>query len=400
MVSDFYLDYVGGAQTSMRQQRAALEAAGHEVFMLRSVRPRRGDRQPRVREVGDGIELRPAYTVPVLQLPVTGARRRLVERLKDYFARTEIDVVHLQTEFGIAHAATTAAHELGIPVVATIHTFYWQSSGLFPTLSLPIISPGLQNVTGVRFPKVRLSRRPSDNLMRNLTLALAQRVDVVVSPSAHQADDLRAAGLQVPVEVVPNPIASAAAPPAILTMEQAAHPRLLWVARCEPEKRPLVFAEAVLAALGRGARFETDFVGDGAQLGALKELTAAEPSIRVHGSMDHPGVVELMDAASLVVLSSYGFDNQPMTIAEAASRYRGVLYCDPNLKEGLTHSGHLTNGPDADAMAHAIVELVADPARLVELSRGAVEDSATFSAAAFVERIERVYAEAAAQRVA
>ena len=74
----------------------------------------------------------------------------------------------------------------------------------------------------------------------------------------------------------------------MLTDEQAGQPRLLWVARCEPEKRPLVFAAAAIEALDRGAVFETDFVGDGAQLGALRALTAGHPSIHVHGSLGHP----------------------------------------------------------------------------------------------------------------
>lgn len=395
MVSDFYLDYVGGAQTSMLEQRAALEAAGHEVLMLRSVRRAKGD--PRVREVADGIEFRPAYTVPGVVLPVTGARPKLIQRLREYFVRQRVDLVHVQTEFGIAHAATSAAHEIGIPVVSTIHTFYWQSSGWWQPLTLPIISPGLQNVTGVRFPKVRLTNRPSDNLLRNLTLALARRVDVVVSPSAHQAEDLRAAGLTVPIEVVPNPIARSPRPAQVLSEEAAQHPRLLWVARCEPEKRPLAFAAAAIEALARGASFEVDFVGDGAQLEQLRQVTAPHPQIRVHGNLGHADVVDLMDASSLVALTSYGFDNQPMTIAEASSRYRGVLYCDPNLSEGLAHSGHLTAGPEPSDIADSIVDLVSTPAALVRLSEGAVQDSGTFSAATYVERIMRVYAEAAAQ---
>lgn len=397
MVSDFYLDYVGGAQTSMLEQRTALEAAGHEVLMLRSVRKEQSKGQPRVQEVADGIEFRPAYTVPGVVLPVTGARPKLITRLREYFVRERIDVVHLQTEFGIAHAATTAAKAVGIPVVSTIHTFYWQSSSWWQVLTLPIISPGLQNVTGVRFPKVRLTNRPSDNLLRNLTLALAYRVDLVVSPSAHQAADLRAAGVTAPIEVVPNPIARSPHPAAVLAREAAAHPRLLWVARCEPEKRPLVFAAAAIEALARGARFEVDFVGDGAQLAELRSLTAGHPEIRVHGSLGHADVVDLMDASALVALTSYGFDNQPMTIAEASSRYRGVLYCDPNLSEGLTHSGHLTAGPEATQIADAIVDLVGDPASLIALSEGAVKDSATFSAATYVDRIMRAYADAGAR---
>ena len=141
MVSDFYLDYVGGAQTSMLEQRTALEAAGHEVLMIRAVRRGQAARGPRVHDKGDGLELRPVFTVPGVVLPVNSARPKLITRLREYFVAERVDVVHLQTEFGIAHAATTAAKAIGVPVVSTIHTFYWQSSGWWQPLTLPIISP-------------------------------------------------------------------------------------------------------------------------------------------------------------------------------------------------------------------------------------------------------------------
>ena len=395
IVSDFYLDYVGGAQSSISEQQTALEEAGHKVFLISTARRQRGNVRP-VR--GPGLQVRPAYTVPGVILPVVGARKKLIARIREFLRENRIDVVHLQTEFGLAHATTTAAHELGIPVVHTVHTFYWQSSGWFNTVITPGLKFGLENVTQVRFPRQRFVTRPSDNLLRNLTLAMARRADVVVSPSAHQAADLDAAGVEGPITVVPNPIARSPRPAVLLTSEQAARPRLLWVARCEPEKRPLVFAQAVLDALTRtGNAFEVDFVGDGSQLPQLRRMAVGHPNIRVHGNLDHGAVIDLMDAASLVVLTSIGFDNQPMTIAEASSRYRGVLFCDPNLKEGLANSGYLTATPDASSIADAIETLVTDPRQLLKLSEGAKVDSATFSAATYVDRITAVYRDAAAR---
>lgn len=38
IVSDYYFDYVGGAQTSMRQQKLALEEAGHTVIVVSPAR--------------------------------------------------------------------------------------------------------------------------------------------------------------------------------------------------------------------------------------------------------------------------------------------------------------------------------------------------------------------------
>ncbi len=391
IVSDFFLDYVGGAQTSIFEQKASLEAAGHTVYLISAVSKSRG------RIAALDLAIPAAFTVPGLLLPVVRNRPKLVRQLAEYLYAEGIQVVHPQTEFGLAHAAVTAAAQLGLPVVHTVHTFYWTSAGIGPTLAAPLVRAFLQSVTAARFSTHDYGTgRPSDDTMRNLTLCLAQRADVVVSPSAHQGQDLQTAGLERPVRIVPNPISRSPRTASVLTDELAASPRIVWVARCEPEKRPLVFAEAAIDALNRtGNAFHVDFVGDGSELAAVRELTAGHPQFHVHGNLGHDAVIDLMDSSAVVALTSHGFDNQPMTIAEAVSRYRGVLFCDPKLREGLGDSGWLSTTPDAAGLADAIVELVTHPTALVTLSVGAQRDAATFSAEGYVERMLEVYAEAA-----
>jgi len=387
IISDFYLDYVGGAQSSMLEQKAALADAGHEVYLVANVR--KGTTIDSV-----DLPIFPSFSVPGVDLAVTFNRAPLVQRLRHYFTENRVDVVHLQTEFGLAQAATTAAHELGLPVVHTVHTFYWQSSGVGPTIISPVMKALLQSMTGARFPRTRFTGRPSDDTLRNMTAAMAARADIVVSPSEHQGADLAAAGVATPIAIVPNPISRSPRPATLLPDD--APPRFLWVARCEPEKRPLVFAAAALEALAT-ASFEVDFVGDGSQLDELRSLTATEPRIRVHGNLGHEAVLDLIDASSAVALTSYGFDNQPMTIAESVSRFRGVLFCDPKLREGLGDSGYLSTTPDAHGLAAALIDLVA-PGALQRLSEGARKDAVTFSAATYVERITAVYARATERR--
>lgn len=385
IISDFFLDYVGGAQSSILEQKASLEAEGHTVYLVAAVARTRGNM--------DAVDLaiRAPITVPGLLLPVVSNSPKLVRQLAEFFYAEGIQVVHPQTEFGLAHAAVTAANQLGLPVVHTVHTFYWQSSGVGPTLAAPLMKVLLQGVTRARFPRTRFTGRPSDDLLRNLTAALASRADVVVSPSEHQGADLSAAGIQSPVVIVPNPISRSPRPAELLAED--APPRFLWVARCEPEKRPLVFAAAALEAL-RTTDFEVDFVGSGSELDELRALVKDEPRIRVHGSLGHDAVLDLIDASSMVALTSFGFDNQPMTIAESVSRYRGVLFCDPKLREGLGGSGYLAATPDARGLAEALVALTAK-STLRELSLGAQKDAVTFSAATYVERILAAYKQAA-----
>ena len=38
IVSDYFLDYVGGAQTSIQEQKASLEEAGNEVLLIAHTR--------------------------------------------------------------------------------------------------------------------------------------------------------------------------------------------------------------------------------------------------------------------------------------------------------------------------------------------------------------------------
>ena len=388
IVSDYFNDFVGGAQTSMREQYLALTAAGHHVVMVSAGRGRRGGR---VRRRDNGLELQTAFTLPGVQLPVIPNNERTAAVLEAYLREQAIDVVHVQTEFGLAHAAATVAERLTIPVVHTVHTFYWSSEGVWHAALAPLIRFLLLRVIRWSIPRKPLSRRPVDNLLRNLTLAMALRADSVVSPSKHQAEDLAAAGVNAPA-IVSNPISTSPRPAIPLTPEKATQPRFVWAARCEPVKRPLEFARAAIEALQRtGGGFSVDFVGDGSQFAALRRLTAGYPPLRVHGALPHQAVLDLMDAGSAVALTSIGFDNQPMTVAEAVSRERGVLYCDPRLREGLGASGFLAASPEVDGLADALVALVSDPSLLLGLSAGAAREKSEFSPSRYVERILEVY---------
>ncbi len=394
IVCDYFLDFVGGAQTSMRQQQAALNDAGHRVVMVSAAR----GRGARTRRVPSGLQITPAFVIPGLELPVIPNSARTRAILRAQFVRDNIDIVHVQTEFGLAHAAADVAAELGIPVVHTVHTFYWASDDNWHAPLAPVLRFFLERTTGARIPRGRFTKRPVDNLLRNLTLGMARRSDAVISPSAHQGRDLESAGLQRPVTVVPNPIATSPRPPVPLTDSPGTRPRFLWVARCEPIKRPLLFAAAAIDALARTDNgFVVDFVGDGADYAALQRVASAHPELRVWGSLPNNQVFDLMDAASVVVLSSVGFDNQPMTIAESVSRERGILYCDPKLREGLLQAGFLANTPDQAGLADAIVELVQTPGLIAELSRGAALDGAQFSPQNYVARSVAVFRAAAAR---
>ncbi|MEO7148100.1 MAG: glycosyltransferase family 4 protein [Terrimesophilobacter sp.] len=388
IVCDYFLDYVGGAQTSMHQQRRALEAAGHRVTMVSAAREKGSLTRPDRHD----ILVQPSFVLPGVELPIIANTPALRTALAEHFTAMAVDVVHAQTDFGLAHSATDVARELGLPVVHTVHTFYWSTDLVWLAPLAALTHRLLRRYLGAPIPREPLGERAFERVLRNVTLSMALRADAVVSPSAHQSDDLKAAGVRGPIFVIPNPMGLQGTPSVPLTDEMLAAPTLLWAARCEPVKRPLEFAEAAIAALGRTTSgFSVDFVGEGADLAALRKLVAGHPELRVHGVRDHATVLRLMDESAIVALSSFNFDNQPMTIAEAVSRGRGVLYCDPKLREGLSHAGFLARSPEISGLSEAIVELVDNPSEFRRLAAGAVTDAEVFSPAAFVKRVEAVY---------
>src|SRR5690606_19125516 len=108
----------------------------------------------------------------------------------------QIDVVHIQSEFGLSHAAIDAAADVGLPVIHTVHTFYWASDDNWHAFLAPFGRWLITRVIGRPIERRQLAAKPIDSVLRNLTLTTALRADAVVSPSAHQARDLEAAGVR------------------------------------------------------------------------------------------------------------------------------------------------------------------------------------------------------------
>lgn len=113
----------------------------------------------------------------------------------------------------------------------------------------------------------------------------------------------------------------------------------------------------------------------------------------------HAAVMAAWDRAMFGVMPSLWPEPLGATVAEAMSRGRPVI--------GTRLGGHgdMINGEtgilvpqgDADALAAAMRELIADPGRRQALGRAARERAADFSAAEILPRFERIYEEVLAR---
>ncbi len=393
LVCDYSLDYLGGAQSAFLDEARLLRERGHRVVIVApaSRRPDRGALGEWRAEGGDVIPVRAWATLPGVQLPVIRNTPGLRARLAREFDERGIDAVHVHSEFGLSAAAVSVARARGIRTVQTVHTFFWRADvplGLRRGVAVAVRGFG-RWLRGFPTTRVELAPSPVDSALRNLTLSLAERVDVVVSPSAHQADRLRAAGV-CEVRVVPNAVTPG---PVGEPLAEIRPPlRVLWVGRLVPEKRLIEWIDAVVrtaAAVSPGS-FEVEIVGEG-PLRASAEQRAGGAPVRFLGRLPRESVQERMRAAHLVALTSYGFDNQPVTIVEALEARRGIFYVDPALTEGTELSGIRSSGPDARAMSELLTALVRDPRPVLEASARAGEAAREFDPVLHVARIIDAY---------
>ena len=380
VVCDYSLGYLGGAQTALLQEAAALAATGARVLMLSPSTDeiwQRVNPSEAVDQMVDHVRIPSRFTLPGLGLPVVRNTPALRDRIRRLLLQHRSQVVHLQSEFGLAAAAATVAAELGLPVVHTVHTFFWQARAAGQRLLAPAVRRFHRLITGLSPTTARLSDRAADSALRNMTLTVAEQAELVLSPSAHQADRLRQAGLEH-VAVLPNTVVSTSDASELTAVHGPL--KIIWIGRCVPEKRILIFIRAAVAAVDRLGADKIDFtvVGDGPQLARARSTTADRPGISFLGRQHHGRVGELLGRSHLLALTSYGFDNQPMTIVEAVMALRGVIYCDPALSEGLGGPGILAP-PDEAGLAARFVELAGDPDRVISASRAAARIRAGFS---------------------
>jgi glycosyltransferase involved in cell wall biosynthesis len=373
VVADYALDYLGGAQSAMLQQAAALAGAGASVTL---VAPRPEAVRERMRSVGVSVITPPSrVTLPLIDLPVFLAGPELadwVERLLDRRAPT---AVILHSELGLAAAILSGARERGIPALHTVHTFFWRGPAALGAAA-PMVRAFHARATGLARAPGGLAPRPLDSALRGMTWSMARAADRVLSPSAHQAAALSAAGIDG-VELVSN----ATTPATTESAPVSGALRLVWAGRFAPEKRLDVAIDAVTRIGPR--RVHLHVAGGRGR---------SRPGITFHGRLSPDGVGRLLAVSHGALISSDGFDNQPMIALEAFAHGRPVVVCDRRLAVEFGAAAIGAADPSAGGLAAAILAL-REPDILRRASAAAIERSAQAHPLAHAARIAEVLAE-------
>lgn len=393
IVNDYSIVHIGGAVTSLLEQKKSLESNGHEVFVLQlgqNVQESKIDQ-------AKFLFIKPSFTTPeaFYNLPFVFGTKKNYAKVRKLLVDNKIDVVHFQSEFSMSWIAMKAATELGIPKVFTIHTFFWEFKGKTGlNFTAKLLRFMFERTVRQKITFEKLAGNKVEQMLKNITLSLAKHSDAIISPSQHQLNTILKSSLKTKSFVVPNPFIAPPDSPVAHLVNSGEHDfRMIWIGRVAPEKRPIEFLKAVEQARQKlDKKFYVDFIGDGNLLETVKNNFKLD-NVVFHGQMPHEKVVEFMDKSDMIVLSSYHFDNQPMIIAEGVTRFRPIFYCDERLTEGLQYAGFLTTDESVESMAEAIIKLVDNPQIVQELSAGAQKSSYIFSPATYSATVEKIYSE-------
>lgn len=383
--------------TSMAEQCRILAKAGHTVHLL--IAATAAPTNASFQDINI-ITITPSFSLGSVayHLPIVLPTKRNRQAVRAVLRETAPDIIHLQSELSLSTLVAREAQHLSIPIVNTVHTFFWTAEGR----PFKLLSAGAAYLAGSLFHGQLLKGYrqttgiPLERILKSITLTLSAKSNITISPSRHQAAALQAAKLSTPIRIVPNSYTSTAAtkPPQLVKTTEAPL-RLVWIGRCDPEKRLAILLEATdIARRKTGRRIVLDIIGEGETLAALQK-THAHRDTHFHGYLLHNQVIAYIDSADALTLTSYHFDNQPMVIAEAMSRWRPVLYCDERLTEGVDAAGYFIPSPDAITWADHLSQLAENAQPLVVLSKRA-KTVTIFRPETYLARITEIYNEAIA----
>jgi glycosyltransferase involved in cell wall biosynthesis len=395
--TDFFLEVPGGIPTSIMGQKKQLEDLGHRVTVFcPGLKP---SRDATVKVVPSFRWIHPGGC------PIS-RRIRVVKR----YVRRElkklgtVDVIHVHHEATTSLAGIQLARELGIPYVQTMHgredmaltatvwqPFAWILSCLVIWLHSTVINYKL-----VVKRDQKLARTKTACHMWGLMVNHANNADAVIVPSHHFAQKLQHYGMSKPTYIVSNGVEDEAVEEVdwqVRKWDGKEPLKILWSSRLSRAKRPVEFLQAV-ALTDFPIRLSVFGDGDQEVLAKLEAKRATlRDKVRFYGSVKPARIVREMAKHHLLVLASYNFDNQPMTMLEALAAGLPVIYCDPDMREIVPADGALmTDGPEPERMAAGLQQLAERPEMIAQMSRVMMQHRREALASTQIRKLLDVYA--------
>jgi 1,2-diacylglycerol 3-alpha-glucosyltransferase len=402
--TDDYLPYVHGVTTSIQNYRQALEELGHEVYIVAP--------KPKMKDFDDDddhvIRMPSVMSYVFDKRPVSLLYPGIARKLYSY----NFDIVHSHTQFYLFVIAGLVAKKQNIPHVTTVHTLFSELLDDYPmavtagliaaSIGFPFVykqKPILPFSSASEIRDLSLSEKGEIRKKQGWRLisACVNQADIGIAPSRHLSQTLRESGSTIPINIMPNGISLSRYEEAKSTdsplVKKPGERFIVSVARISGEKRQRILVDAMQYLKTPDVKLV--LVGDGPECDNLKKEAkklGIEDRVVFTGLLDSEHVAAILKQSDIFTLASYHFDNQPMSILEAAASSLPIVYCDEKLTEALTTDNSLlTDDIYGKDFARAFDAILSDDKRRNEMSKASLAVSKHFDRSELVKQLQRTY---------
>ena len=381
LFTDTFPPEINGVANSTAILRNVLEEHGHTVFVVCTGLNRGNvwEENGRVLRIS-GVELPFLYGY-VMASPF---HRKLIQTI----AGLKLDIIHVQTEFGVGMFAHACAKKLGIPMVNTYHTTWEDYTHYFNPMHLLAVE--------------KTGRRGIAYFSKKITDAVQE----IITPSSKTKSLLESYGIRKPINIIPTGLdlkkfsADLRTPEARLAKRRELGYEekdriLIYVGRLAEEKGLDMVIRGVEKAVSDGVDIKLLIVGGGPDLERLQELVKKdrlEHFVQLTGPMPSDTVPAVYACADAFISASLS-ETQGMTFIEALAsgiplfaRHDDVL--DDLLEVNVT--GWFFESEDE--LKELLAAFVRKPAEELEAMRSdCLEKVKPYTNEVFYERMISVY---------
>lgn len=371
LFTDTYLPDVNGVVSSIETLRKALVNEGHEVFVVcPKAALEASSLEGNVLHI-PGLKLKFLYDY-TLATPWNPKAFKIVEKLK-------LDVIHVHTEFGIGIFAREVSKKLGIPIVATYHTFYEDYTHYVNIFNSEHIDKWAKKA------------------VRNLSKYFAESVESVIVPTQKTKDRLTDYGVTTQMDIVPTGLdldSFKSLSEELVRPFEAECFMLIYVGRLAEEKSVDIVIKAMTHL--KEENVGLFIVGDGPDYNKLKALVKTlnlDDKVRFAGKIPHSNIAAYYQQADCFVSASLS-ETQGMTFIEAMATGLPVLACDRVALQNVLIDG--INGyyfNDEEDLAEKIMQLKNNE-KLEEMKVISEKIADEYSLSSFALKAEKVYLKA------
>lgn len=374
--TNYYHPVVNGVVRSVASFREVLMKQGHNVFVFAQSAENYEDTEPFI------------FRYPSLPLPLPGdiaAAIPVSPFVEQLIPALKLNVIHTHHPILLGQTGARKAAELGLPLVFTFHTQYWEYTHYIP------------------FPQETIQEFLKNAVHRWLREFIQKCQHIVIPSESIKEILIRDYGLHESYTVIPTGINLEpydCADGKALRKEKGWQNEtvLISVGRLAPEKNWDVLLHAFAKVRKGRSGFRLVLIGDGPAKGALQTL-AAELGIGEYvtftGALPFEEVPCHLKAGDVFTFASLT-ETQGLVTMEAMAAGLPIVAVDgPGTRDIVEHGkqGFLVEN-DADAMAQGLEKLLADPQQMKRFRTNALKKAKTFDVDQLGKQLIGVYEQA------